>query len=492
MIRKSFLITIAVLVLLSGVVVARAILAGFGSVEPVDPPLSVTVDTDAVAARLAGAIRFRTLSANLPEAAAVAAFEDFRRYLEQHYPLVHEHLDRVAVNTHSLLYRWKGTDPAVVPILVYAHMDVAPVEPAAVELWTHPPFAGSVADGFIWGRGTLDMKQSLMGLLEAVEMMLAGDFQPRGTIYLAFGHDEEIGGEAGAAEIANLLADRGVRLEFTLDEGSAVVHDIVPGLGGPAALIGIAEKGYVSLELTARAQGGHSSRPPRETAVGLLAAAINRLQKSPMPARLQPPVSDLFGALAPDMSLQLRLVLANRWLLEPLLLNRLEAKPATNAAIRTTMAPTMLQSGVKPNVLPSRASAIVNYRILPGDSIADVIAHVKAAIDDPTIEIRQLGPGEDFSGEPTRIGDVNSPSFAVLAKTIRQIFPDAAVAPSLVIGGTDSKHFESVTDNSYRFAPMRLRPDDLPRLHGVDERISIVNYETMIRFYVQLLRNAAL
>ena len=231
--------------------------------------------------------------------------------------------------------------------------------------------------------------------------------------------------------------------------------------------------------------------PPPVTAIGLLAVAIHRLEEAPLPTRLQSPTRDMFDALTPEMSFGYRLVFANQWLFGPLLLNRLEGKPATNATVRTTMAPTILESGIKPNVLPSRASAIVNYRILPGDSIASVIAHVTAVVDDPAIEIRQLGPGEDFSGEPTRVGDVNSASFAIVAKTVRQIFPDAAVAPSLVIGGTDSKHFEEVADNSYRFVPTRLRPDDLPRLHGVDERISIDNYKDSIRFYFQFLHNTA-
>lgn len=489
MLRSVLLTASAIILLLGAILVGRTLLVAGGDTALPAPTPAIAVDGGA-AGRLAGALRYRTVSATLSDPATRLEFTGLHEYLKESFPRAHAGLERETVNGLSLLYRWQGSEVSLAPMLINAHFDVAPVEEATVERWTHPPFAGKVADGYVWGRGAIDMKHSLMALLEAAEYLLAEGFAPRRTIYFAFGHDEETGGGSGAAEITSLLAGRGVSLGFTLDEGSAVTHGIVPGLARPAALIGVAEKGYATLKITARAEGGHSSMPPRETAIGRLAGAIKRLEANPMPARLEPPASDMFDTLAPDMSFGFRLLLANRWLFDTLLLYRMESSPAANATVRTTMAPTMVTGGIKPNVLAKKAMAVINYRILPGDTIESVITHTRAAVDDPSLEIGPFDADGGLSNEPSRISDRNSDSFAMLAMTIRQIFPDAVVAPSLVIGGTDSKHYEAAAENSYRFLPLRLTNADLPLLHGTDERISIANYETMIRFYIQFLRNA--
>ena len=397
-------------------------------------------------------------------------------------------MKREIVNDYSLLYRWQGSDPSLKPILLNAHTDVVPVEPNTEADWTHSPFSGTIADGFIWGRGAMDMKASLMGILEAIEYLITQSFVPARTVYLAFSHDEEAGGSNGTAKIAELLEGRGVRLNYTLDEGLVITHGIVPGLAKPAALVGLAEKGAVVLELSTRAKGGHSSMPPVSTAVGKLGRAIHRLETNQMPARLDSPVTDMFAYLAPEMPFAWRVVFANRWLFNPWLVPRLEEIQATNALVRTTTAPTVIQGGVKSNVLPSSARAVVDFRILPGDTVTSVIEHVRATIDDPDITIRQMGREPSV---PSPVSRVAASSFTALRKTIHQVFPDVVVAPGLVIGRTDSRRYAKLADNSYRFLPMRLAPEDLKRIHGIDERIAVENYIEIIRFYVQVLHNTA-
>jgi carboxypeptidase PM20D1 len=254
----------------------------------------------------------------------------------------------------------------------------------------------------------------------------------------------------------------------------------------PAALIGIAEKGYLSLELAARGGGGHSSTPPSRTSIGQLSRAVHRVQQSPLPAGIDGPVAAMFDHLAPATSFPLRILLANRWLFGPLLHSRLLASPASAAMLRTTTAPTLFHAGVKDNVLPSEARAVVNFRILPGDSVEGVIAHVREAINDPEIEIRVV-----TGREPSPSADPESESYAALARSIREVFPDMVVAPTLVVGGTDSKHFVGVAENSFRFVPLRLDAEDLKRIHGTNERIAVENYVEVIGFFVRLLENAA-
>ncbi len=477
----------ALIAVLAATMAARTFMMTSRDIE-VPPPTAITIDSNAAAARLAEAVRFRTVSRGPDTAVQDAAFRGLHEFLARSFPLVQAALQREVIGGYSLLYTWRGSDPKLKPVLLMGHMDVVPVEDDTESAWTQAPFSGAITDGAIWGRGTLDDKISVLATLEAVEYLLAQGVTPKRTVYLAFGHDEEIGGTKGAGEIAATLAKRGVRLDFTLDEGSIVAEGIVPGVAPPVALIGLAEKGYVSLELTAKAKGGHSSMPPKQTAIGKLARAIDRLQTNPFPTKLQPPASETFEYLAPKMPLALRAVLANRWLLDPILLSELENSPATNAVIRTTTAPTMIGGGIKDNVLPSEATAVINFRILPGETIDTVLRRVLETIDDPDVSVRQFGDGND----PSPVSDSTSASFAAVQRTVRQALPDTIVAPSLVVAGTDSKHYGAIADNSFRFLPIRLGLDDLGRIHGTDERIMISNYAETIRFYVQLLRNTAL
>ncbi len=469
---------------LLGVLVFNTVNIGPRKSARVPSPLEVSIDADVAAQRFAGMVRFPTISRG-PEAPIEAeAFLGLHAYLATSFPNVHTHLEKEIVSDYSLLYRWQGSDPELKPVLITAHTDVAPVEPGTLADWTYPPFAGTVADGFIWGRGTMDMKVSVAGILEAAEYLLAQGYTPTRTIFLAFSHDEESGGASGTKSIVSLLEERNVQLLFTLDEGMPITHGIVPGVTKPVALIGLAEKGSVTLELTAHGEGGHSSLPPVSTAVGKLGRALYLLETNQMPSRLQSPTSEMFSALAPEMSFARRMALANKWLFEPWLLSVLEKTPAGNAAIRTTTAPTIVEGGIKPNVLPTEARAVVDFLILPGDTVESVTEHVRTTIDDGSVDVRQVS---SEASDPSLVSNSRAESFALLKDTIHQVFPDVAVAPGLVIGRTDSRHYAGVADNSFRFLPMRLAKDDLKRIHGIDERIAVSNYEEIIRFYIQLL-----
>jgi carboxypeptidase PM20D1 len=445
----------------------------------------IVIDKMDAAQRLAGAIRIQTVSrANAPMAGD--AFLQFHAYLEKTFPAIYHTLTRETVNGYSLLYTWMGKDPKLQPILLLAHIDVVPVVEGSEMQWTYPPFEGRIADGYIWGRGSLDMKHSLMGIMEAIEYLIKGGFIPDRTVYLAFGHDEEIGGFHGAKIIGETLKARGVKAEFTLDEGSPLVEGLLPGITKSIALIGLSEKGYVTLRLTAVGPGGHGSMPSGDSAIGKLTRAVYRLDSRQMPAKIISPISDMFTALVTEMPFDLRMVIANQWLFGPLLIHRLEASPATNATVRTTTAVTVINGGNTYNVIPTEATAVGTFRILPGDTIEKVVDHVKKVIDDPTIKLEKTGAGE---AEPARVSEVDSLAYNIIKKTIYQTIPEVFVAPSLTVTSTDSGHYRSVSVNNYRFVPVRIGPDDVKRIHGINERIGVNNYAEIIKFYVQLMRN---
>jgi carboxypeptidase PM20D1 len=485
--RKILGALLLLLIVLAAVALERTFT--FHSRQPQAAPVAVeSLDTAALAQRLAGALRFKTVSYQDSSQFDAREFEGFQRYLRATFPRLHAALKLENVNGYGLLYEWTGADPNLPPIVLLAHQDVVPVEPGTESRWTEPPFEGRIAGGYVWGRGALDDKGSLVGILEAVEHLVAAGAKPRRTVYLAFGHDEEVGGRRGAGRIADLLASRNVHPELVLDEGGALATGLVAGIAAPVALVGIAEKGYVTVRLTAQAEGGHSSMPPDETAVGILAAAIVRLEHQQMPRAIRGPTATMFDYLGPEMSFGPRLVMANRWLFGGILARQFGATPQGNAMLRTTTAPTVLQAGVKENVLPSSARALVNFRILPGDSVESVVEHVRQAVRDSRISVSPL---EETKSNPSGVTSVDSEPFQLLARTIRQVIPGAVVTPWLVVGATDSRHYARLTPNVLRFMGTAITKDDLRRVHGTDERVGVQAYADAVRVYLQLLRNAA-
>jgi carboxypeptidase PM20D1 len=449
--------------------------------------VGITLDTAAAAERLAGAIRFPTVSYASGQAIDTAAFLGLHHHIETSFPLVHANLTREVVNGLSLLYTWKGADSTLPAVVLMGHMDVVPVPAPNLPEWTHPPFSGAVADGFIWGRGTLDDKVTVFSALEAVEGLLREGYRPPRTVYLTFGHDEEVSGRYGAKAIVDLLVSRGVKPALVLDEGGFMAKGVIPGVPGRTAIVGIAEKGYVSLRLRSRAAGGHSSMPSNRTAIGALSRAVSALEADPFPSTLDGPTLGTLDAIARYVPFGQRLVLANLWLTGPLVKRMMVKSPLGAALLHTTTAPTMLSAGIKDNVLPPEATAVVNFRIRPGETAATVMARVRRVIADSMIAVEPL---DSVGADPSPVSDVNSPAYALIAQTIRGMTPgeQVPVLPYLVMGGTDEKFWAAHTDRAFRFLAVPLGEGDLERVHGVNERVPVADYATSVNFYARLLR----
>ena len=486
MLKKIGLTLVALLVVLLVALAANTLRHGSRQIDvPPSPPPAI--DANAAAQRLSAAVRLRTISLDDKPGAGAEEFRKLHALLEKHYPRVHAVLKRERVNEFSLLFTWPGSDATAKPIMLMAHQDVVPIAAGTEKDWQADPFGGEIRAGFVWGRGAWDDKGNLFAIMEAVEMLAASGFTPRQTVYLAFGHDEEIGGERGAKAIAALLQSRGVKLDFVIDEGLLITEGVLKGLDRPVALIGTAEKGYLTLSLGATAVPGHSSMPPPQTAIGMLSAALARLEDRQMPAAFRGVAAEMFDTIAPEMNGLNRVLLSNLWLFGPVVKSQLEKGAATNAMMRTTTALTVLHAGNKENVLPGRADALVNFRILPGDDSDSVTTHVKSVVANDRITVAKSG----FSYEPTPISPSTAPSYRLIARTVRELFPGSVVAPGLMIGATDSRHMAPIAEHIYRFSPVRAKSEDLPRFHGTNERISTANYAELIGFYHRLLRNAA-
>jgi carboxypeptidase PM20D1 len=447
------------------------------------PPLIVS---DSAIGHLSKAIQFRTVSNSDATQIDSAQFEQFVAFLKQTYPLAHSRLTYQRISSYSLLFEWKGKNPALKPAMLMGHYDVVPVIQGTERLWQHKPFDGEIADGFVYGRGSLDDKTTVIGLLEAVEYLLQQGYQPERTTFLAFGHDEEVGGHQGGKKIVELLESRKMAFEYVLDEGAAIKVEGLSGIQKPVALIGIAEKGSMTLQLTATGEGGHSSMPPAKTSIGELATAIDKLQNHPFPASMNGAVGQMQDYLAPEMPFFKKMLMANRWLFGSFLIKTMSKTNVGNATVRTTIAPTILEAGVKENVLPIDAVAKVNFRILPGDSIGYVADFVKKAIENDSIKVEY---NAETARNPTFVSDTASFGFRLIHTTIKRCFPDVIVTPSLVVAGTDSRYYSSITRCIYRFMPYRLTDEDLKRPHGTNERISTNDLKNAVRFYVEMIKS---
>lgn len=450
-----------------------------------DVPVSFEqIDESPAIERLARAIQIRTI-AGIDDEAPFLAFHDF---LETTFPHIHRNLKKNIINTQSLLYTWQGSDPVLDPLALLAHFDVIPIEPETASQWAYHPFDGRVAQGFIWGRGALDMKGPLMAILEAVESLLTRGYSPKRTIYLALGHDEENGGYNGAARIADYLKQKGIRLGFTLDEGNAVLDKDISYSKTPLGVIGIAEKGYLTMKISASGIGGHPAGAPFKNPIRILADALIRLEKKPMPAMLIKPVDRLLNTISSTLPFPFQWFYRHKRLFKRLLLFGMAQSENTHSLIRTTATPTIIESGIRENLIPKTASMIVNFRILPGDSVQSVIRHVKKILKPLPISLEVSG---HIQSEPSVVSSTLSEGYQMIKKTNHQVFPNAASGPGLVLGTTDSRHYAALCENQYHFIPMVLGKTDVTGIHGVNERISIENYKKSIQYYGQLMINAA-
>lgn len=446
------------------------------------PPVA---DIAGAAQRLGQAVRYRTVSNQNAADNQLEEWNKLQQWFVSSYPTVHRAMSREVIADGTLVYHWAGSDPSLQPIIVMAHQDVVPVTPGTEGDWKYPPFDGVIADDAVWGRGTVDDKGSLVALFEALEGLAASGFAPKRSVYLVSAHDEEVFG-GGAEAAAKLLEARNVRALFTIDEGSAVILD-APVINGPAILIGVAEKGYGTLRVTAHAKGGHSSMPPAETGVVNLAKAVVAINDAPFPIELKGPGADMLAVLGGQAGGVTRAAVANQWLFGPLLREQVSSSPAGAAAFHTTIAPTMLEGSPKENVLPQSANALINYRIAPWNRSADIMARARKATHGMPVKLEWVNPPR----EPSKVSSTNSLGWNLIAAAARPQIPGAPVSPYLVVGGTDSRNFEGISDNVYRFMPMQFTVQSATMIHGTNEHMSLANLKRMIDFYATLVATAA-
>jgi carboxypeptidase PM20D1 len=448
----------------------------------VPPPV---VDGAAAALRLGEAIRIQTISHQNKTENQIAEWDKLKSWLKTRYPRAHAAMSREVVGDHGLLYHWQGSDLSLPPIIVMAHQDVVPVTAGTEKDWKYPPFSGQIAEGSVWGRGSIDDKGSLIALFEALEGLAANGFKPKRSIWLVSGHDEEAGG-SGARAAAAIFAQRKIKALFTLDEGSAVITD-APMINGPATLIGIAEKGYGTLKITARAIGGHSSMPPEEIATVALAKAVVAINDKQFPAELKGPPEAMIDVLAARAGGITRIAVANQWLFSRMITGKMAHVPASAAMLHSTIAPTMLEGSPKENVLPQTATALVNYRIATWNRSADIMARAKSATGTLPVELTWNAAPR----EPSPVSSTNSLGWKYIRAAAEAATPGAPVAPYLVVAGTDSHSLTEVSQDVYRFAPFRLAARETGMIHGTNEHMKIENLSRMIRFYSQLIATSA-
>ena len=471
--KKIIIFLLTILIVIVGILLFNTLSLTSRQVEP--ESLEKLNIPDAVFQNLSRAVQYPTISFSEDAIPDSTAFHGFHQFLADTYPLIHENLSLEKINEYSLLYKWEGSDASKKPIILMSHQDVVPVDQPTLNDWEAGPFEGKITETHIIGRGTLDDKGSLMALMESVEKLLSESFTPSRTIYLAFGHDEEVGGPKGAAKIAAYLKDKGIHAAMTLDEGGFLAENMIPGIEKDVAMVNLAEKGFASFRLIVETRGGHSSAPPRENTIGMLAQAIVDLENNQLPYKLVEPINYQFEYMGAEFPFLKKLAFANPWLFKGSLLKGLNA--------HTTTAPTIIEGGVKNNVIPTVAEATINFRILPGETIESVKQHVENSVSDK-IRVETVG----FLTNPSPVSEIDSEAFRILEKTIRSVFPESVVVPGLIGGGTDARYFYEISDNVYRFYPIRLGPDSMSMFHGIDEKISKENYKEIIEFTYHLIR----
>lgn len=463
--------------------------------------ITVDVDLDRAVERLSKAVTFKTISNQDRDDFDTEAFNNYHKFLEQAYPNVHKTLKKELIGDprpYSLLYTWEGKDPSLEPALFYAHQDVVPVPEDSRDQWKQDPFSGAVVDGYIWGRGVLDDKNQIHGLLEAAEMKIKEGWQPSRTIYFVFGQDEEVGGHEGARKVADVLEERGIkRFAYVMDESAPITPGIFPGIKDNTALIGIAQKGFVSLELAINGVGGHSAQPPLQSNIGILAEAITKLEAAQFPYRIHPAVRSQYRYMGPELDESMQPLFAavafgkddELTQMEQKFIDEMAKNDVTRAMLHTTIAVTIINAGIKDNVLPPSATAVVNFRPMPGDTPEVIIDHVKKAIDDERITVRDISA----STPATNIADPSSDAYKMLEKTIRQIWGnDLIVSPFFVIGGSDSKHFQArdFAPDVFTITTIQLEnTEEFKGFHGVNERILVKEYGKTIGFFYTIFDN---
>ena len=433
---------------------------------------------DRVVGKLQALVRIPTVSDRDPALVDTDAFDRLLSELADQFPRLHAELELTRVSTHGLLFHWPGAS-AERPVVLMAHLDVVPVDEGAP--WQHPPFGAEIHDGAIWGRGTLDDKGCVVAICEAVELLLESGTNPGQDVWLSFGCDEEVSGTAAIAAVAE-LEQRGVTPWFVLDEGGAIAHQAFPGVEPPLGVIGVTEKGTTSVELVAEGRGGHASTPARNGPTARIAKAILRIEKSPFPASAPAPTLELLRRLAPHLPKPARPIARNADRITPLVTKALlAAGPEAAAMTRTTVAATTLSGSPALNVIASSARAGLNIRIMVGDSVAGVLAHLRKVIKDDDIRIEVVE-----QGEPSPVSPMDE-AYLLIEETIGAVFPDAVPTPYVMMAATDSRHFTHVCERVYRFAPFRMTKAQREAIHSYDEHLGIDDLLDGVTWYRTLI-----
>jgi len=453
--------------------------------EPtVNVGLTADIDGEAATNNLAASIRFKTISHQDKEKFSPQEFEGFIKWAADTYPEFHSAM-QLEMLEYTLLFKWEGSNNSLAPILLTAHYDVVPVIPGTESIWEEEPFAGVISNNRIWGRGALDDKSGVVGMMEAATYLIQNNFQPTRTVYFSFGHDEEIGG-GGAAQVTEKLKQEGVQLQWSLDEGSFVNRGFFPGVDKLVAPINVAEKGIMNLLIVAKAKGGHSSTPPKKTAVTILADALIKLENEPLPGSLEGLSAVMFDEVSKHMPFGYRFLFANRWLFGGLLDSQMSSTPVINAMIRTTTAPTMLSGSIKSNVLPIEATALINFRLHPRDSIESVTEHVRRVVGSDQVEVRTLG-GMEASG----VSSWESPGYEIISSSLSKVYGEVVSVPGIMIAASDTRHYSKVADNSFRFNPFSIVPEDMTGFHGTNESIAVDSFIAGIKTYVDIINEGS-
>ncbi len=458
--------------------------------EEIAPLEKEQVNVDSYRQNLSKAIQYKTISYRETERVDWDEFERFHQFLDEAYPLIKENLEKEIVPPANLLYRWKGTRDDLEPIALLAHQDVVPVSEGTEGDWEHDAFSGHDDGEFIWGRGSIDMKNHLIAVMESVEALLKDGYKPERDVYLLFGDNEEVVANStnGAKDLMNTLKDRGIRLESVIDEGGAIIPINVPGVLNDKYLVGVgvAEKGFSDIEIVVNAKGGHSSQPPVHSALGRLATAISDIEKHQFKAYFNENMKALLDAVGRECTYPVRLITCNMPLLRPLILEICKQIPFGACFVRTTTAVTMAQGSPASNVLPQRASAIINFRAMPGTTKQDLVDHIRKCVRYKDIEINILNSKEASKFSPT-----DSRAFKIIRDINKALEPNAIVAPYLVMGGTDAYNYEPICDNIYRYAPFKVDPGLLRCTHGTNERLPVACMEGALVFFKNYIRRAS-
>ncbi|MGO4597649.1 M20/M25/M40 family metallo-hydrolase [Terrabacter sp. 2RAF25] len=434
---------------------------------------------DAAVEALRALIRIPTVSDWDAEKEDRSAFDTLLTELRQRFPRLHDVCEVSRICGDALLVRWPGRTREA-PVVLMAHLDVVPVDDPSV--WSHPPFSGELVDGFIWGRGALDCKGSLVATCAAVEGLIDDGVVPGRDVWLSFGCNEEVSGRAAKDAVA-LLRERGVEPWFVIDEGGAIVRGALPGVDAPMAVIGVSEKGTVDVELVARGDGGHASAPRRMGATARLARAILRLERKPFPSHLPDATVEMLVRAGAHARMPYAAVFGNARLLRPLLCRVLPRLGHETAALtRTTVAVTQLTGSPGANVIAATARAHVNMRVMVGETVDGAIERVRRTVKDPQVEV-SLVSGD----EPSPVSPADDTAYALLESTLTDVFPGTVAVPYVMLAATDSRHFHRVWPRVYRFTPFRMTAGQRASIHGVDERIGVADLIDGIAWYRRLI-----